>query len=332
MNEAGIRAVIARLTQRPTGGLPVEPAAPERLAALICAKPWRRSRVDAATGSDIRAKVTAARAAGAPIEFAVPFGGYKGALQPSAPHPDWAELFWIGYLRRYAESFAAAHPAGVLFSLSYFHGVLGAINGLPLGDQDAYIAGLRPLLAYFSDARIGFRLVDLSEHFGGAAEAAAAIERRFQDRRAAIEAGGVPALALQSAARNLLRRPGDPAPAQPEIVASALRCVAMESLEERRRFNKFSTRIQITHIRGAALALHLGSCATSVMQPWVGTGVLEGDGAGGWRPRILNGAGAGIDARLDVRHPLENIAPALRSIGICHRPAWAGGKGGGGDE
>ncbi|WP_428031088.1 hypothetical protein [Ancylobacter sp.] len=323
MNEAAIRAAIARLTAAPAagvfeptpGGSP-EPMSPvERLAARVCARQWRRSRVDPQTLADIRAKIAAAIEAGAPLEFAVPFGGYKGALQPSAPELDWAEVFWIGHLRRYAETVAGHHAAGVLFSLSYFHGVLGDINGVPPGDQDRYVAGLRALLARFSDALIAFRLVDLSTQFGGAAGAVAAIDSRFREMRAALADGAsVPPLAVHSAARNLARDVSEAVPTAEEIEASALRCAAMESLEERRCFNKYGPRIQITHIRGASLSLHLGSCATSIMQPWVGTGVLESDGQGQWRPRILNGRIAGIDGHLAVRHPLEEVSPALRCV------------------
>lgn len=323
MSEAAIRAAVARLVEPPGGpsaamgaDVPARAGAADELTARVCAKTWRRSRVAPETWQDIRTKLVAAIEAGRPIEFAVPFGGYKGARQPSAPHPDWAELFWIAHLRRYAQTLAAVHPPGVLFSLSYFHGVLGEINNLSADDQDAYIGGLRALLAHFSDARIGFRLVDLSECFGGAAGAVAAIERRFQALQASMQEGEIATLPLRSAARNLVRRREAETPAPAEIVASALRCVAMESLDERRRFNKFGPRIQITHIRGASLALHLGSCATSIMQPWVGTGVMEGDGAGGWRPRIVNACSAPPDTHVAVRHALEDIAPALRTVPV----------------
>lgn len=317
MSAAAFRAMLARLTAppAPAASLPDGPKTAERLAARITARAWRRSRVDAATAADIRLKAAAAIAAGAPLGLAVPFGGYKGPQQPSAPDIDWAELFWIAHLRAYAETLAALHAPGVVISLSYFHGVLGGINGLPLSDQDRYITGLRALLAHHCDARIRFELVDLSALFGGPAGAVAAIERRYEQLRShGVEP---PVTVLRSAARNVTHV--DPSDAV--IRESALRCLAMESLEERRRFNKFGPRIQITHIRGASLSLHLGSCATSVHQPWVGTGVLEGDGAGGWRPRIVNGAAARPGAWVEVMHRLQGLSPALRRIGLLPEAA-----------
>lgn len=318
MNEASFRAALAQLVAPPlahSGGTAAVPSV-DRLVNLIGARRWRRSGIDAPTRKDIWNKTAAAIAEGAPLAFAVPFGGYKGPHQPSAPHIDWAEVFWIAHLRAYADTLATAYAPGVVVSLSYFHGVLGALNGLPLHDQNHYINGLRALLAHFSDARIRFELVDLSQAFGGPAGAVAAIERRFQEMRAAPEAlADLPAAALRSAARNLVAVGGEPV-GEDQVRDSALRCAAMESLDERRRFNKFSTRIQITHIRGASLSLHLGSCRTSTMQPWVGTGVLERLDGDVWQTRILNGRATAPDALLTVRHPLEDIAPALRSIGV----------------
>ncbi|WP_371347440.1 hypothetical protein [Ancylobacter sp. IITR112] len=317
MSRTWLHAMLARLTAPPGASAPVpdRPAAAERLAARIAARAWRRSGVDAETAADIRAKAAAAIAAGVPLGFAVPFGGYKGPRQPAAPHIDWAELFWIAHLRAYAETLAALHAPGVVISLSYFHGVLGGINRLPQSDQDRYIQGLRALLAHYSDARIRFELIDLSALFGGPAGAVAAIERRYDElRRSGAEPPGP---ALRSAARNVMHDHASEA----VIREAALRCLAMESLEERRRFNKFGPRIQITHIRGASLSLHLGSCATSIHQPWVGTGVLEGDGAGGWRPRIVNGGAIQPGAWVEVAHKLQGLSPALGRIGLLQEGA-----------
>lgn len=318
MKEASFRAALAQLTARPVApcvGAATVPTV-DTLVGLVGARRWRRSGIDAPTRKDIWNKTAAAIAEGSPLAFAVPFGGYKGPHQPSAPYINWAEVFWIAHLRAYAETLAAAYAPGVALSLSYFHGVLGALNGLSLHDQNRYIDGLRPLLAHFSDARIRFELVDLSQAFGGPAGAVAAIERRFQEMQAAPQAlAHLPAASLRSAARNLVDGGGAPI-GEDQVRDSALRCAAMESLDERRRFNKFSSRIQITHIRGATLSLHLGSCRTSTMQPWVGTGVLESRDGDVWQTRILNGRLTAPDALLTVRHPLEDIAPALRSIGV----------------
>lgn len=60
--------------------------------------------------------------------------------------------------------------------------------------------------------------------------------------------------------------------------------------------------------------LHLSSCRTSTLQPWVGSGYLEPDGEQGWRPRIL--------ARAQPTHWQTSAAsglpkqPGLERLGI----------------
>ncbi len=296
---------------------PDQAAVTEQLLALACAKPWRRSAVDEATRADARRKIRAGVDAGLPVEFSLPFGGYKSVRQPSGPNLNWAEVFWLAWLRRYARRLADIHAPGVVLSMSYFHGVLGLVNNLPLAVQDRYIGQLGRLCDHTSGGGVTFRVVDLSEAYGGAEGAVAAILDRY-DRMRADGADAVGPAALGSAARNVL---GLADPAEEEVREAAWRCLAMESLEPRRAFNKFSSRIQITHIRGAGLSLHLGSCRTSTMQPWVGTGVLEPDGAGGWRERILNAADTAVAASLEplpVRHPLGEYFPGLATIPVRH--------------
>ncbi len=314
---AAVRTAIDALTApAPIAPAPLSAGADpvDHLLTLATARPWRRSGVDADTRADARRKIAAALSAGDPIEFSVPFGGSKGFRQPGCPRADWAEVFWLAYLRAYGARLAAAHAPGVVVSLSYFSGMLDFINGLTPADQGRYIADLALLCAAASGDGVGIRLVDLSEAYGGAEAARAEIESRYLALRAA-ESPPVAEGSLRSAARNL---PGEAAPDMAAARAAALRCAAMEGLEKRRAFNKFSSRIQITHIRGTSLALHLGTCQTSIMQPWVGTGILEPDGAGGLRPRILNAAGRTDLVAVAAGHPLADRLPALGMIPVAH--------------
>ena len=107
--------------------------------------------------------------AGAPIEFSLPFGGYRGWHLPSAPDPDWSEVFWIDYLRSFGQRIAALHPAGVQIALSYVGGVLAWVNQLPDEAQNRYLKGLASLLQQRSTPRLAFRLVDHAEAYGSRA-------------------------------------------------------------------------------------------------------------------------------------------------------------------
>lgn len=293
----------------PLPAVPVGPANEQVILGLITARPWRRSAVDAATVAAITTRVRQALRDGAPIEFSLPFGGYRSWRLPSSPNLDWAEVFWIRYLRGYADRLAAVHPAGVRLSLTYVGGVLGWVNLLPQADQDLYLRQLRQLLVRFSSASVALRLVDHSEACGGAA----AVLMRLQGALAAQPPAD--AAALARARRNLLWPGGDPPPAA-AVEAAARRCAALMALEERRAFNKFGPRIQLSHLRGAALALHIGSCRSAVAQPWVSQGYLQ------WRPdrqawieRLATASAlpAALQA-VPVRHRLHDISPALESL------------------
>lgn len=306
-----MQRAITRLTTAP-----VDPPCPERMASvddlliLVLARPWRRTAASNNTITDIREKLRHSVSARCPVEFAVPFGGYKGWRQNAFPHLDWAELFWIDYLRSYAERIAACHAPGVVISFSYTSGVMEWINNLPEGAQAAYMAGFERLLAIRSTPRLQLRTEDHAKEYGDPKAVLTMLRERFQ------KTCDPTAIDLQSAARNLMPQEIGNIPTAQQIEESARRCAAMMALEARRSFNKFGPRIQITHISGATLSVHLGSCRTAVAQPWVSTGYLQ------WRPdrsefvEALATASASLDALLTcpVRHPLDRVSPALQHI------------------
>jgi hypothetical protein len=266
----------------------------ERLLQLATARPWRRSALDAASEQDLRSKLSAAVRQQRPIRFSVPFGGYKGWRQATAPWPNWAEVFWLEHLRRYAERLQAVHGPGVEISLSYCSGVLGMINNLPAEQQCTYVRALEALCRWASRPGVSLQLVDLVERCGGAEGVLAVLRQRSEELRPQWRQGLADrAERLASARRNLLPvgvedlRRLAPEGWEARLEEAALACWALESLEPRRAFNRGDGRIQLSHRRGRGPQLHLSSCHTSTLQPWVGSGYLEPDGAQGWRPRIL---------------------------------------------
>lgn len=233
--------------------------------------------MDPATLQDIQAKITRNG-----LRFSVPFGGYKSRGLPCSPHINWAEVLWLDYLRQYAEPMVTWVNEDIEFALSYMSGVLQFINGTTIDEQETYLQDLDRLLQIMSGEGIRFRLVDLAEHVGGKTAALAQVIAQYERLRSAL-----PELSkekLASAARNCLD--------QTQTAEAALRCEAMEMLPERRGFNKFGKHIQLTHIRGASLSVHIGSCRSSIVQPWVGLGVFEHRN-GLYVPRILGQSGMG---------------------------------------
>lgn len=308
---ASLEATLARLTspvQDPPA--PGAPATAEQIVQLISARPWRRSAVDPATATDMATKVQRAVAAGARIEFSLPFGGYRGWQLPWAPEPDWSEVFWIDYLRRFAERIVAVHPTGVRIALTYVGGVLGWVNQLPEEAQTRYLSSLGRLLHCRSTPRLEFQLVDHAEAHGGSAAVLALLQEREAAQPPPAEAE------LCRARRNLVWEEGTregERPPEALIQQSARRCAVLMGLESRRAFNKFGPRLQLTHVRGASLSLHIGSCRSAVAQPWVSIGFLQWcPERGEWIERLATGL-AVREKRpvISVAHPLTVVSPAL---------------------
>ena len=278
---------------------------PKSLVELITRKPFRRTAVDADTLEDIKRKASMAQSTASPLEFSLPFGGYKARDLPGGPHLNWAEVFWLEYLRRYATPLAEQHAPGVVISFSYVSGVLEFINGIPAAEQQSYLHELSQLLHILSCERIRFRLVDIADAYGGpqaALQATQALYQTLRDTWAPSE--GELQARLSSARRNLLHNDEQTADAA-AVRDAALKCAAMESLEQRRAFNKFGPRIQLSHMRGASLSLHLGSCRSSVVQPWVGYGLLDNG-----IPRIVSSRAALAVTAQPAEHVMASLTLA----------------------
>lgn len=254
---------------------PLELTQQHALLKLIVRRPFRRSQADNATQADIIGKLSQSLRDQQPIKFSVPFGGYKHPQLPHSPAINLAETFWLNYLRSYAEPMVALYPAGVTFSFTYMSGVIEAINGISRADQATYLNQLAQLCQQLSCSQIRFELVDIADLMGGTEQATATLWKRYR----LLEAAGTEpvAKALASAERNLV----DSEQQSPRT--SALLCEAMESIPERRNFNKFGSHIQLSHQK-ASLSVHIGSCQTSVVQPWVGFGCYDSNG----KPRIIS--------------------------------------------
>lgn len=306
----GVDEAVARLTTPVTVPDPSpEPATVSEIISAMTSSRWRRSAVDEQTRADISAKVADRLQARAPIEFTVPFGGYKASDQPSAPELNWAEVMWLAHLRRFAAGVARQHAPGVRVTFTYYGHALDLVNGLPLAEQERYIEQLRHVAARFSDARVGFDVFDLAALHGGAAAFRGDLQRAI----AAAQQEQPSAAQLASAWRNAHRRvaPADGSQYDTWVYAAARACMAMEALPQRRKFNKGEHRIQIAHIRGPQLSLHLGSTRTTTMQPWVATGFLRAQS--GDLVEALTRAPL-VGATVPVDHVLVDVSPQLRSI------------------
>jgi hypothetical protein len=139
------------------------------------------------------------------------------------------------------------------------------------------------ILAHFSDERVQIGLFDIATLYGSALEARNAVEANFEEVQA--EWNRIPLAdrekRMLSASRNLVRQGVDDLTNLSEsdlngrILRSAMLCEALDRLGERRKFNKYSSRIQLVEVRGPGHAIHVASCDTSSCHFGVADGVVE---------------------------------------------------------
>jgi len=253
------------------------------LAAVLSGK-YRRSALDSGSVIDTERKVRAAVAEGRPIGFSVPFGGYKCWRVQSAPHLNWAEIFALSYLRGYGESIAERFSGGVTFSLSYCSGILDQVSNMPLEWQQQYLDELAAVLRKLSDSAVNFVLKDIAECYEGHGYLMEEFERNWtivKEKWSRPEDRDAVKKRLASARNNFVvvgvkdYSMASDREIEEAIIVSAQKCEALDSLEKRRRFNKYSDNIQLVYVRGPAPAIHIGSCRTSANHFAMGEGVIE---------------------------------------------------------
>jgi len=81
----------------------------------------------------------------------VPFGGYKKWQLPTAPLPDWAEVFNIVLLREYLAPIAAAYEHGVMLQYVSDEIFISRMNNYPQEDVDAYNDQFEQLIQFFQE-------------------------------------------------------------------------------------------------------------------------------------------------------------------------------------
>lgn len=322
------------MAMKPSGSVTIgTPAVKEgelidRVYDSVTSSDWRRTALDDLSSEDVKRKIYAALSTKIPLEFSVPFGGYKGWAVPNCPHINWAEVFFFSYLQSSGERIAAVFPYGVVFSFSYVSGVLDWVSNYPLDWQETYVAEFSRLASRFSRKDISFKVVDIASQYESRADLQAELAENFRAVCNHWDASSEEiAKHTRSASRNLVPHGVlDYSHLSVQewdtlVNVSARRCEALDRLKLRRQFNKFSSRIQLVLIRGPIPALHIGSCRTSVCQPWVGVGCVEDDNQGGCIERIVGSDAFARNA--DVSYYLVPMDLRLDSPYLSILPAWS---------
>lgn len=290
----------------------------------LSSKKWRRTALDEESRIDTLEKIRRSVDDACPLRFSLPFGGYKCWDIGDAPHPNNAEVLLLDHLRSLGEQLLRSHPFGVDFCFSYASGVVSALNNIEEADQLRYLGDFAGLLEFFSSERVRFSLFDVASLYSPG-EMYAEIQDHLAQHANAWEAGFLDnEKRVASARRNLARVGVSDFTAlgdddwEVEVRSRAQFCEAVDSLSRRRWFNKYSDRIQLVFVRGPRPSVHIGSCRTSTMHPWMGYGLLE-VGSHDIYPRIVGMLPADASfACVDVPEEVSALL-TLRSVPYVSR-------------
>lgn len=259
----------------------------ENILRHIFSSKYRRTALDKASEIDIRNKVKASIQSGVPIKFSIPFGGYKNYRLPSYPEVDWAEVFNLQYIIKYTLPICAAYPPGVEVYYTYNSGIMQKISNMPINCQEAYEKSFASLLEYFNKRtpnNLKLTLLPINCFYQDKEAMDRELESLYlrnvqhwdslysEESRKRKLMSAKHNLILNGE-RNLLQLTDGEL--EQEYLKAAMLCDALDCLNERRKFNKYSDKIQLVFVRGPSNSIHIGVCEGSTMHFWVGTGVFE---------------------------------------------------------
>jgi hypothetical protein len=310
------RVLTSRLAKGDPSQLPHGIGQPKDAITVITAKRWRRSALSKYSSTDLLAKIERAWQEQAPLVFTVPCGGYKSWRVPSSPFPNWAEVFFVDYLRRFIREISSSYPYGVRAELTYVSGVMDLVSNYHPTWQSDYVAAMQILLAHHSDEPGQLAFVDIALQ-PGVGDMRAALMHNYGNIRSEWDGdlSESQIAKLRSAERNFAPDGAERVPEvnlRERVIESAILCDALDALEARRTYNKFGPRIQLVFDRRPQPAVHIGTCETSTAHFWVSEGVLDRMDKR-LLPRMIGHTSLPVDSRESVR--LDDVHQHRASIG-----------------
>lgn len=101
-------------------------------------KKFRKQKLHADTIAEFQNKITNKIKENKPLHFTIPFGGYKHFWNTSHPEPDWAEIFTIRFLTEWVSPILATYKPGVIIEFISEDLILPRMNNYPDGVLEKY--------------------------------------------------------------------------------------------------------------------------------------------------------------------------------------------------
>jgi hypothetical protein len=219
-----------------------------------------------------------------PIEFVLPFGGYKLWRLPSSPEADWAEFFAINHYCQYLAPILSIYEPGVEFIFYSVDFIVERIDNIPRECLEKYFNSFSRLLKIFSEyfpdnfkMEIK-RLSSLYEKENLERELSLhvkEVEKNFLNQRAER----VESLLKSSRLNIKLNGQEDWTKLSQErirdkIINGLVVHEAQHLLEKRKEFIDGRDKIRLSPDK-ASPGIPIGTTKSSVVKFWVGFGILE---------------------------------------------------------
>lgn len=116
------------------------------LAAKLLRKKFRKQKLHQDTIDEFGSKIAARVRDKKPLHFTIPFGGYKHFSNPSHPLPDWAEIFSFKFLAEWLAPVAGAYEPGAIVEFISEDLILTRMDNYPEKALEEYSNAFASLL------------------------------------------------------------------------------------------------------------------------------------------------------------------------------------------
>lgn len=258
----------------------------EQVYQTVISSKFRKSKLSDEMGKIIKEKIIYYSKRKEPLQFSVPFGAYKSYKLDLDFMPDWAEVFNVSYLLKYAAQILKAYPYGISFYYTYSADIMHIVSDIPHEKLRRYAIQFEKILNMFNQVcpAVQFRLITINSLY----ESDVAFYSDFLElflhnlvfwnRKYEAE---TKIRHLNSAKRNLYLDGKhhishmEQSDIERCLYLSALMTDAVDCLSERRKFNKDSNKIQLVGVKGPTKSINIGACETSTVHFWVSRGCLQ---------------------------------------------------------
>lgn len=115
----------------------------------VVSKKFRKWSINEDTKKRVRKAIAINVQKKQPIQFTLPFGGYKIWRLPSAPEVDWAEFFSFCHYAQYLAQITSVYELGATLFFSSDDVIVEQMDNFPKEDTEAYAASFQALLDFF---------------------------------------------------------------------------------------------------------------------------------------------------------------------------------------